>query len=326
MSTDPLAPVAYRDRRGWLTAFGVAEILIACVFLLIAVSMLLVPLIRPPVQAPLATPQMQVAMKIFGFAIYAGFAGLFLLIGIGSIRRKNWARITMLIVSALWLGAGALATVLVVLVTPPLMRTAGQIPPATRSLMLEVLTTMVVVLMVAIPAIFLFFYSRKSVKATCLPGNAGQVAGGSSGVPVPIIILTIWQGFGAVTLLSYLFLKSMVAFGVVLHGAPGLLVALACSAVSVYAAWLIYHRKFAGWMIALCYAVFWTAGSVVTFAGHDVSSIYRQTDNWGKPTAEAMAQFPQAQAIIWVSCLFLLVVFVAFLLYTRKFFVRTQDV
>ncbi|HEV2501383.1 MAG TPA: hypothetical protein VGY31_17560 [Terriglobia bacterium] len=324
MSSDPLVPVAYKDRRGWLTAFGVAEILIACLFLLLALLMLLIPFTRPPGQAPVVTPQMQVGMKIFGFAVYAGFAALFLLIGIGSIMRKNWARITMLVVSALWLAAGVLATVVIMLMMPTLMHTAGQIPPATQRWIFGVMTTMMAILMIVIPAIFLFFYSRKSVKATCQSGIAGQIPGASSGVPVPIIILTIWQGLGVITLFSYLLLKSMVVFGIVLHGAEGFLVALACSAVSLYAAWLIYHRKFTGWVIALCYAVFWTAGSIVTFAGHDINTVYRQMGLWGKNTAAAIAPFPQAQAIIWLSCLFFLVVFVAFLLYTRKFFVRAQ--
>lgn len=324
MSSDLLIPVAYKDRRGWLTAFGIAEILIACFFLLLALVMLLAPFTKPPAQAPVVTPQIQIGMKIFGFAIYAGFATLFLLIGIGSIRRKNWARITMLVVSTLWLAVGVFTIVLIVFMMPPLMHTAGRIPPATQRRIIEVTTTVMAILMIAIPAIFLFFYSRKSVKATCQPGIAGQIPGASSGVPVPIIILAIWQGLGVITLFSYFLLKSMVVFGIVLHGAAGFLVALACSAVSIYAAWLIYHRKFTGWVIALCYGVFWTAGSIVTFAGHDVNTISRQIGVWGKNAPAAIAPFPQAQAVIWLSCLFFLVVFVAFLLYTRKFFVRAQ--
>lgn len=325
MSSDLFAPIVYKDRRSWLTAFGIAEILIACLFLLFALMMLLTPFTKPPAQAPVVTPQIQVGMKIFGFALYAGFAALFLLIGIGSIRRKNWARITMLVVSALWLAVGVIATVVIVLVMPTLMHTAGRIPSATQRWIIEVTTTMMAILMIVIPAIFLFFYSRKSVRATCQPGIAGQTPGASSGVPVPIIVLAIWQGLGVITLFSYFLLKSMVVFGIVLHGAAGFLVALACSAVSLYATWLIYHRKFTGWVIALCYAVFWTAGSIVTFAGHDVNTLSRQIGLWGKNAPAAIAPFPQAQAIIWLSCLLFLVVFVAFLLYTRKFFVRSQD-
>ncbi len=305
-------PVPYKDRRGWLIGFGVVEILIACFSLLLVVLVL-------------SLPHVGTRTTIFAAVLYGGMAAVLLAIGVGSIRCRNWARIAMLVVSGLWLGIGVLSTLPILLLVPSIMQQQGRVSPEARHIVLVVMTATMSFFLVVMPTVFLVFYSRKSVKATCLSHGAGQVPAPTttelpaSKVPVPVIILAIWQGLGV---FAFLWVRATVVFGAVLHGQAAFLVLLAHSALSGYAAWSIYRRKLVGWAIAMFNAVFWTASTVTTFAGHDLLRIYREM-GLSEQQMQAMEQFPQVQTMVWLVTLPAMTALLAFLLYTKKFFSQT---
>src|SRR5258708_30551194 len=96
----PAAP-SFKDRRGWLVAFGVVEILIACFFLLVLALMMIV---IPAMPMPPGQPTLPRGMfALVGLLFYGPLAAIFLIVGIGSIRTRNWARIAMMVLSSLWL-------------------------------------------------------------------------------------------------------------------------------------------------------------------------------------------------------------------------------
>jgi hypothetical protein len=93
-------PPPYTSRRGWLIAFGVIEILIACLFLLVilfSAFAFLGPAAAkiPPSPMPMSRPALMVLVGLQ----YGLMAAVFFIGGMGSIRCKNWARILMLVVS-----------------------------------------------------------------------------------------------------------------------------------------------------------------------------------------------------------------------------------
>src|ERR1700687_2212718 len=96
MTETSLAPaVAFKDRSAWLKAFGIAEIALAVLLLGMTAVMARVPL------APEAASA-RVVSTLFG-----ALCGTALLVmGVGSILRKNWARLFALIVSGFWLASG----------------------------------------------------------------------------------------------------------------------------------------------------------------------------------------------------------------------------
>ncbi len=319
-------PVLYKDRGGWLIALGVVEILIACFSLLLVILVLSLPHWAPrnsPAQASTSPGAM-----IFAAVLYGGMAAVLLAIGVGSIRCKNWARIAMLAVSGWWLGSGVLSTLCILLLAPGIMHQQGGISPQARHIVLVVMTATMGFFMVVMPTVFLVFYSRKSVRATCLSRGAGQVPGPTtmelptSYVPVPVIILAIWEGLGVFAVLAFLVVRVTVVFGVVLHGPAAFLVLLVHSALGGYAAWLIYRRKLLGWAIALFKTVFWTASAVTTFAGHDVLQIYREM-GLSEEQLHTYEQFPQVQTMIWLMTLPVMTALLVFILYTKKFFSQT---
>lgn len=325
MTSEPFGPrpVPYKNRRGWLIGFGVVEILIACFSLLFVLLVLSLPHLGTRNLSGRAS--ISPTAMVFNAVFYGVMAGVFLAIGVGSIRCKNWARIAMLAVSGLWLGIGVLSTLSILLLAPSIMQQQGGISPQARHIVLVVMTAMIGFFMVVMPTVFLVFYSRKSVKATCLSLAAGQVPGPTtmelpaSKVPVPVIILAIWQGLGIFTVFTFLLVRATVVFGVVLHGPAAFLVLLAFSALSGYAAWLIYQRKLVGWAIALFNAVFWTASTIATFVGHDLLRIYREM-GLSEQQLQPLRQFPQMQTMIWLMIVPVMTALLVFILYTKKFF------
>src|SRR5947207_616788 len=104
------ASVPYKNRRGWLIAFGIVQILIPCFFLLMTAIMAF-GVASLPKTSP-GSPALPTAMLYVVALVYLGVAALFIVTGIGSIRAKNWARITILILSWFWLVTGVFSVLI----------------------------------------------------------------------------------------------------------------------------------------------------------------------------------------------------------------------
>jgi hypothetical protein len=279
-SSLPVAvPVPYKSRRGWLIAFGIVEILIGCAFVLMILFSALIFL--GPVAAKMhagaipAGPISPAVLMIMGALQYGLMAAVFFTAGIGSIRCRNWARIMMLVVSGLWLAFGLMTTLITGFMFPIIMRqTPGKISCETQHAIIVGMISVMAVLGVLVPAVFLFFDSRKSVKATCLAQKAVQgatpAAGGVSApaLPIPLAILGVWEAFSTLSVFALLFARVTFMFGVVLHGAAAVLVLLTYSLLSGSAAWFVFRQKHIGWDISVLKTGFWTISLIVTYLRH----------------------------------------------------------
>jgi len=325
----PATPTApYPDRRGWLIAFGVVEILIAAFSLLVLALQVFAVLSLHPESLPQQGSLSPTAALAIGAVFYGLIAALFLTVGVGSIRCENWARIAMLVVSGLWLGFGILGTLIVSLMLPTILRQQAGIPLEGRHLVVTMIFGVMGFFMIVMPAVFLIFYSRKSVKATCLraehvPASAGtETSRGKT--PVAVIVLAVWQGLGALAVLAYPIVRAAVVFGLVLRGPLALGVLLTNSVLSGYAAWSIYRRRFAGWAVALCMTVFWAASGVTTLARCDMLQLFREM-GWSEQQLRIYRQFPQMLTIMWGACLVVFVVLLVFILYCKRYFSRAEQ-
>jgi hypothetical protein len=319
-------PVLYKSRRGWLIAFGVIEILIGCAFVLMILFSAFAFLGPAAAKMPPNAFSPPVLMALVGFQ-YGLMATVFFTGGIGSIRCKNWARIFMLVVSGLWLGLGLLTTVVMAFMFPIIMRQEpGNVAPSVQHVVIAGIITVMTFLGVLLPAIFLFFYSRKSVRATCLAQKGAKVASTATagpaapGLPVPLAILGVWQALGAFSLLAITFMRVTSVFGVVLHGAAAVLVLLTYSVLSGYSAWAIFRQNLIGWKIAVFFVGFGTINMLVTYLRHpDMLQLYREM-GFNDQSLRIYEQFPQFLPVFWVSMIVVMAVFLVLLLYTRKFF------
>ncbi len=159
-SAQPRVP--FKNRRRWLIGFGVVEILIACACLLFVaitvVEFIASDLPNRPTDAPFPGPADFMAMLVCG-----GLVPLFTVLGLGSIKCRNWARIASQIVGRSWLFIGVLISLFFVVVVPMVTEPQTWLSPQ----QLHLVTLAMVFIMVVVSATLLAFYSLKSVRATC---------------------------------------------------------------------------------------------------------------------------------------------------------------
>jgi hypothetical protein len=173
---------AYKNRHGWLIAFGIVELLIACFFLFNVLMACLMAFMIPNLPKPPGQPAMPVApgwIFFFVAAFYGIFAAVFAAAGIGSMQARNWARILMIVLSSIWLAFGVIGTLGFALVVPFVLRQQeailsqdpamqqAQLPPNFMTGVMVFMIVFQVLTMIVLPLILLIFYTRKSVKATC---------------------------------------------------------------------------------------------------------------------------------------------------------------
>jgi hypothetical protein len=126
----PVVPPPYKNRRGWLVAFGIFEILIGCVMVgMIALSVFALRMASAAPAAPPPTvpgvPPPAVVMAIIA-VFYGLLAVLFVTVGIGSVQAKRWARMAMLVISWCWLAMGVMGMAMMALIMPAILQNARQ--------------------------------------------------------------------------------------------------------------------------------------------------------------------------------------------------------
>jgi len=352
-------PPAHKDRRGWLIAFGVIEILIACLFLLMAILMAaLIPnMPRPTGQAAVPSGFFLVIGVFYGL-----LGGLFAAAGVGSIQAKNWARILMIVLSSLWLGFGVLGTLGYIAILPVMMRQegailqqnpaaqAGQLPPHFMIIMMIIMIVFQIFIMVLLPMVLLLFYTRKNVRATCewlsapapspplpalvstaptsiasppIPGSPAA-APVKTGLPVPVILAVIWFSFVALSgLLTALMFPLTMVFGVKIQGMEARLIALALAGVNGYCAWGFYKLRIAAWWTSMIVFAFSFVSGISTVIKGTTANLYEDAYRQMGIDPQQMRPFMlDAQTMRYLQSLGLLV-FLALLgliLYSRRYF------
>ena len=315
----------YKDRRSWLIAFGVFEILLGACCLLITLFALM-SLVIPRPSHTAETPAGAHAAMVVGVGFYVMIAAFFLVAGIGSILRRNWARILTLIGSGLWLFIGTLGTIFFLFLFPKIMAAQYPVQPVPQHIEHIVMGStvlMAIVFGILLPLTFLIFYSRKSVKATCLARGATTAAGAVSSrkLPVPVIILGAWEALAAVSALFPLVspVRATCLFGYVVRGWTAVAVVVAFSALSAAAAWLIYRMRLTGWNISLLKLLFFGVSTVLSLASGSMSQLLVEMGQTpGQEQFEYL--FPQFMTVVMVATLIMCTIYLALLIYSRRFF------
>lgn len=331
-----VTPIPYKSRRGWLIAFGVIEILMGCGFLLMILFSAFIYLGPMRGKMPL-TGIPPAAFLIMAGIQYGLLAAVFIAGGIGSIQCKNWARILMMVVSGLWLVFGFLGTLVMAFILPTIMHQLpseipsgmelpGKLPPGIELGVTVGMILFSTLLMVILPAIFLFFYSRKSVKATCLAQKGAQLAtplameAPTPGLPIPLLILGAWESFTALSVFPSVFFHVTIMFGIVLRGAAAVLVLLTYSLLSGSAAWMIFRQRIIGWQIALFKTGFFAISALVTYLhSPDIVQVFREM-GYSSQMLRIYDEFPQFMPLVWLGSMVIMILLIVFILYTRQFF------
>ena len=284
------------DRRIALIFFGVLQLVLglicAALVLFVVAGAELMEYARP------ARAGVTSAIVVYGVA-----AVYFVTVGIGSMRARRWARSLSVAVSAIWLAAGVVATLMMLVVIPRVMRGMPQptIAPGCS-------IALVIFAAIVLPLILFVFYRSDAVYATC--AAADTKPRWTERVPIPVLAMAVIMGFTAITLMANVGNPMLAAFGQTFTGAPASLAMFAIAVLSAVIAVQIYRLKESGWWMLLLLQIAGLAWGVATIMRSDYS---REIAQRGPAEIYADPLFIGAMLTTWLAHF-------AFLLYLRRFF------
>jgi hypothetical protein len=274
----------YRDRSTGLTVFGSLTILLGCLaFLLILVMM--AGMLAAARATNTQTPHSPVPVTAMLPAIMVyGVVGVSLVwLGIGSILARRWARALLLIFSWGWLFMGLFAMIGMLFFVPKLIASASGAPATHHGLPSSTIIGVMVfmflflgVFFIIVPAVWIFFYNSRHVKATCEARN--PLTGWTDACPLPVLALCLWLLFTVpmMLLMPVIGHGVMPFFGMFLSGAAGTVFCLVFSVLWAYAAWLLYKMDVRGWWLIMIAMLVFMMSSVLTYAQYDMTEIYQR--------------------------------------------------
>jgi len=322
-TTSSPSPLPYKDRKTGLIIFGVLTMGIG------ALVALLVPLMIFSVTMStkeLGSDQMG-RVIIPRIAFYGLLALVLIWLGIGSAMARRWAPALLLIFSWSWLIVGVISMAGAVFMMPRLLANAaayhqpGQpsLPASAQSMILVFTLVFYGTFFILLPAVWVWFYQGKNVKATCEVRD--PVTRWTDRCPLPVLAVSLWLSCGALSTLVLPLAYGGVFpfFGRFLSGSIGTVAWILIALSSFYAAWSLFKLQLRGWWIVMVMIFLLSISSVLTYLHHDIIEMYRLMDYPEKQIAmiEQLGVF-KGNLMAW-SCLIFTVPFIAYLLFIRRY-------
>ena len=269
----------YKDRSTGLIVFGILTILLGCLAgLFIALMLVGQAVSARTTGAPATFSTILPAISVYGILAVA-----LVWLGIGSIMARRWARALLLIFSWSWLVLGLLILIFMAFLMPRMLanlsasETPGHpsIPSETIPVIMVGVFLVFGVMFVVLPAIWVFFYHSRHVKATC--ETRDPIPRWTDACPLPVLGFCLWLAFSAPMMLLQPLVGHTVMpfFGMLLTGVWGAILCLIIAALWSYAAWSLYKLERRGWwLILIAWGVIVTS-VLLTFARHDITEMYR---------------------------------------------------
>ncbi len=240
-----------------------------------------------------------VRLLVPSLSIYGLISLALVWLGIGSMRMRRWSRALLLIFGWSWLvigsvvGLGSAATLVGLVQSDPTALDQSVVEGPSLLLQFAALVTVLVVVFVLLPILWITFYGSRSVKATCSARDPEECW--TDRCPLPVLAVCVWL----VVAIPHLLLTPIVLpgvfpwFGTFLLGPSAtsayFLVAIFCA----WAAWEFYQVRRIGWWVLILLLGVLAISHVVTYSLHDVTGFPVGS---GFPT-EQMTQMPQFQSM-----------------------------
>ncbi len=311
-------PVEFKDRKTGLIGFGVLLIILGSLSALAVPLLLLASL---TVKSMANVPQMSMRMMLPGMAMYSAIAAIFITLGIGSIKCRRWARALILVLSSFWLVTGIQTALMMAFLMPKLGM--PHMPEGIRTFTLVFTVCLCSLFGVILPSSLVLFYRSKHVKATCEAND--PVVRWTDRRPLPILALTFMLVSSAVIGLFALASPSIIPFfGIYLNGVPATAIRLLMAVVYGYCAYSCYNLEKRGWWLALgCYSLS-SISTILTTLLVGLTPMYEAMDL-------TSAQFEQMRNSgvtkgnwTWISTLVNFILVGGFMIYTKRFFKKTD--
>jgi hypothetical protein len=323
---EPLQSSDFKDMKTGLIVFGILLIILGgfCALMVpFAIFGMIVSVFLDESSAAAMSPTMMIPVLL----LYVLVAVWCISMGIGSIKARRWARALLLVTSWIELICGISGIVFMLMFMPDMFEEMGeneQIPAGMDIFMKYAMVGFMAVFYVIIPAVLVLFYGNKNVKATC--EFRDTEVRWTDKCPLPVLALSLMFGFWAVSILFMGFYGWVVPFfGFILSGAKGAAVVLVAMLLIGYVAWGTYRLSIKAWWGAVLLVVGWAVSVVVTFSRVSMLDYYEKM-NFPEQQLDTIEQYsiPQYYAIAFI-CGLSLVGFLGYLLYTRRYFVRSAE-
>lgn len=325
MNTDSAPPPPpFKDRKAGLVIFGIFTIIGGCVCALLALLVAVSPILaaKSP-NPPPTTPNVLPAVMIYGAMAIA-----FVWLGVGSIMARRWARALLAVISWSLLLVCICTLGIFALMAPQFKQImAAAQPPNQPPLPDSVQTGMIIGMFgffglvgVVGPLIWALFYSGRNVKATC--EALDPVPRWTDRCPLPVLAISLWLLFGAITLIGMAAVYSAAPFfGLLVSGIIARAYYLCLGLIWLYAAWALYRLDRRGWWVILVAIMASTLSALITFSRHDMAEMYGMMHYPEQQIAMMQKLGFSSHMIIWVTMI-CTVPLIVYLLYIRKFFTR----
>ncbi len=283
MATAVLPPAVppYQDRHTGFLICGAVQIILGIMTAgavpMMLLSSLLVRRANPAVAMPLRN-MLPVSL------MYIGIAAVLIVLGIGSVQCRRWARALTLVVSWLWLVIGTIGVLATLVFVPRIMRGAmSSVPkqpggPDTTIVMAIVATFIIVfvaILYVVVPLVFVLFYGSRNARETA--NQRDPVERWTDRCPLPVLAASLLMLMGAVSYLSMVLTRPLIAFfGDYITGVPGIIACLLLAFAWTVLAFRLYRLKLRAWWITFAAHTLMSISGVVTLFRLGLTPVYQQ--------------------------------------------------
>jgi hypothetical protein len=309
-------------RSGGITACAVIVILGSALLLLIGGFGLL-----GIVVAPLREGQPHFMKYFMGFflALALGVAGWGIASGVGLLRLKEWARISILVFSGMLLFMGFPGLLMI-----PFMPQPPDLPE-NFTLYMRIFMAAFFGLLAALGVWWIVYFNRKSVRAQFQGALAeGQESPGVARRPLSIAIIGWYMVVSAFCTLPFLFLHMpMFLMGFMIKGWASSLFMLACGVLQLVAGAGLLKLKPWSRILAIGYFSFFTLSTVMMVALPGSQARYEEAmrsvqETVGAPAPPSTLHFPMWFGLAF--CLPLFAVVVWFLVTQKKSFLPANQI
>ena len=322
----PTVTPAFRDQSTGLMLFGIFQILLGCLCGLMTLMMIGVGLMPPMAGAPHGQP-VNVQTMIPAAGVYLVLAAALIWLGVGSILARRWAWTLTVVLLWMWLIMGVAACVMFAVAARPMMAASmaqqGKLPPQAIMVMQIVMGAIMACIYIFLPALFLVFYQRASVRATC-QWRDPQVRW-TDRCPMPVLALSIIYALCVVSMpLGVVHGPVMPLCGVFVTGAVGAAVILLLTLAMAYLAWGMCRLQMAAWWGALLLTILGTVNMAITFSQINLMEMYEKM----KMPPDQLEMIRKSGLIelmsSWAPWIGLVggALWLGYLLYVRRYFVR----
>ncbi len=257
-----------KDRSTGLVVAGAVEIALG--FLSFSLAMLLLIGVASAGLGGMNPSHLWMCM---GFLFY--LTGWFIVVGLGSVKARRWARALVLIGAWMTIFFGTLFLALTLHVLPEVLDllTENGVSPMLALGELYFVIGALIALQVVFPMIAVGFYNLRGVKATCERRNPNPCW--TDRVPLPLLAMGFICAMGCFSLVWCAPTNHVVfVFGRILSGGEGMVVIALISVAFGYVGWGAFTRKIHAWWGAYALVLITSTSMMLTFAEMELADLF----------------------------------------------------